>query len=46
MKYQQPAFSLPVCNKPMTDLEYALRVGNITQAEYDRLKKRKTNDNQ
>ena len=36
MKYQSPAFSLPVCSKRISDLEYDLRVGKITQAEYDR----------
>lgn len=35
MKYLDRTFSLPVCASEMTDLEYALRVGNITQTEFD-----------
>lgn len=36
LRYTEPTFTLPVsCAKNMTELEYALRVGNITKAEYD-----------
>lgn len=35
MRYTSTSFSLPVCSKPMTELEYDLRVGNINQSEYD-----------
>lgn len=35
MKYQDKTFTMPVNTKRISDLEYALRVGNITQAEYD-----------
>lgn len=35
MKYVNQSFSAPVCGANISDLEYALRVGNITQAEFD-----------
>ena len=38
MKYVNQTFTAPVCTKPLSDLEYDLRVGNITQQEFDTLK--------
>lgn len=35
MKYQNQTFTMPVNTSKITELEYALRVGNITQSEYD-----------
>ena len=38
--YQQQSWTLPVGGSSITDLEYDLRVGKITQEEYDaRVKK-------
>jgi hypothetical protein len=34
MLYQQSSWTLPASNGKMTDLEYDLRVGKITEAEY------------
>jgi hypothetical protein len=39
VKYEQKKFTLPVSDKKLTDLEYDLRVGKITQKEYDLRKK-------
>lgn len=35
MKYVNKSFTMPVCGRPMTDLQYDLAVGKITQAQYD-----------
>jgi hypothetical protein len=35
MLYQQDSWTLPSCGSNITDLEYDLRVGKITQEEYD-----------
>lgn len=35
MKYLNQSFTLPVCTQPISDLEYALRVGLITQEEFN-----------
>jgi hypothetical protein len=40
VKYQQKTFSIPVGNPKLPDLDYDLRVGKITQKEYERLKKK------
>lgn len=37
MLYQNRTFTCPTTGKKITDLEYNLRVGNITQEEYDKL---------
>jgi hypothetical protein len=39
VKYRDKTFTLPVSNHKITQLEYDLRVGNITQREFDRLVK-------
>jgi hypothetical protein len=42
VKYQQKTFTLPVSNQRLTQDLYDLRVGKITQQEYDRrMNKRK-----
>lgn len=35
LRYTEPTFTLPTSNKAMTDLEYNLRVGVISQEQYD-----------
>ncbi len=35
MKYLNRSFTMPTTNKDMSKLEYDLRVGNITQSEYE-----------
>ena len=35
MKYVDRTFTLPVCAAKLSDLEYSLRVGVITQEEFD-----------
>lgn len=35
LRYTEPTFTLPATNKAMTDLEYNLRVGAISQEQYD-----------
>jgi hypothetical protein len=37
MKYLEGSFSVAVGQHQMSDAEYALRVGNITQDEFDQL---------
>jgi hypothetical protein len=38
MRYEQASFTLPACEtRGMTKLEWDLRVGKITQAEFDAL---------
>lgn len=37
MKYVNQKFTMPTCEKPLSQLEYDLRVGNITQEQYDKL---------
>ena len=37
MLYQKPNFTLPVATKAMSELEYSLRVGKITEEEYNQL---------
>lgn len=39
MKYTQPSFTIPVGGSKLTDLEYDLRVGKITQEQYDAITK-------
>jgi hypothetical protein len=39
MKYTQKKFSIAVGAHKMPDLLYSLRVGNISEAEYERLTK-------
>jgi hypothetical protein len=36
VKYRNKTFMLPVSNQKITQLEYDLRVGKITQQEYNR----------
>jgi hypothetical protein len=45
MRYALPTFSLPVANARISEAEYALRVGKITQEEYDRLPEVKAESN-
>lgn len=33
--YQQPSWTLPACNADISELEYSLRVGKITEEEYE-----------
>lgn len=35
LRYTEGTFTLPTCEKRMTDLEYSLRVGLISQEQYD-----------
>jgi hypothetical protein len=35
MKYVNKSFTMPVCGRTMTDLQYDLAVGKITQAQFD-----------
>jgi len=37
MKYLDKTFTMPTCSKPMSDLEYKLRVGLITESEFNTL---------
>jgi hypothetical protein len=35
LRYTEPSFTLPACERKMSELDYELAVGKISQAQYD-----------